>query len=47
MAETSQSITLREIFSPGGLISQQLKEYEFRQEQLQMAHEVARALYGI
>jgi ATP-dependent DNA helicase DinG len=44
MAQTSQNITLREIFSPGGLISQQLEEYEFRQEQLQMAHEVARAL---
>ena len=43
MAETSQNITLRDIFSPGGLISQQLEEYEFRQEQLQMAHEVARA----
>ena len=43
MAQTSQNITLREIFSPGGLISQQLEEYEFRQEQLQMAHEVARA----
>ena len=36
-------VTLREIFSPGGLISQQLEGYEFRQEQLQMAHEVARA----
>lgn len=43
MAETSQNITLRDIFGPGGLISQQLEEYEFRQEQLQMAHEVARA----
>ena len=43
MAQTSEGITLREIFSPGGLISQQLEEYEFRQEQLQMAHEVARA----
>ena len=43
MAERSQNITFREIFSPGGLISQQLEEYEFRQEQLQMAHEVARA----
>lgn len=43
MAETSQNITLRDIFSPGGLISQQLEAYEFRHEQLQMAHEVARA----
>ena len=43
MAETSQNITLRDIFSPGGLISQQLETYEFRQEQLEMAHEVARA----
>ena len=43
MAQTSEGITLREIFSPGGLIAQQLEEYEFRHEQLQMAHEVARA----
>ena len=43
MTETSQNITLRDIFGPGGLISQQLEEYEFRREQLQMAHEVARA----
>ena len=41
--KTSTPLTLREIFSPGGLISQQLEGYEFRQEQLQMAHEVARA----
>ena len=41
---TSTPLTLREIFSPGGLISQHLEGYEFRQEQLQMAHEVARAL---
>ena len=41
---TSTSLTLREIFSPGGLISQHLEGYEFRQEQLQMAHEVSRAL---
>lgn len=40
---TSTSLTLREIFSPGGLISQHLEGYEFRQEQLQMAHEVAKA----
>ena len=43
MTETSQNITLRDIFGPGGLISQQLEGYEFRQEQLQMAYEVARA----
>ena len=41
--ETGNLLTLREIFSPGGFISQQLEGYEFRQEQLQMAHEVARA----
>ena len=41
---TSTPLTLREIFSPGGLISQHLEGYEFRQEQLQMAHEVSRAL---
>ncbi len=41
---TSTPLTLREIFSPGGLISRHLEGYEFRQEQLQMAHEVARAL---
>ena len=40
----STSLTLREIFSPGGLISQHLEGYEFRQEQLQMAHEISRAL---
>ena len=42
--KSSPSLTLREIFSHGGLISEQLEGYEFRQEQLQMAHEVARAL---
>ncbi len=41
---SSPSLTLREIFSHGGLISQHLDGYEFRQEQLQMAHEVARAM---
>ena len=41
--KSSTPVTLREIFSPGGLISQQLEGYEFREEQLQMAHEVARA----
>ncbi len=38
-----KSITLRDIFSPGGLIAQHLDAYEFRHEQLHMAHEVARA----
>ena len=38
-----KSITLRDIFSPGGLIAQHLDGYEFRQEQLQMAHEISRA----
>ena len=42
----STSLTIREIFSPGGLISQHLEGYEFRQEQLEMAHEVSRALLG-
>ena len=42
--KSSSSLTLREIFSHGGLISQHLEGYEFRQEQLQMAHEVARAM---
>ncbi|MCG9130987.1 DEAD/DEAH box helicase [Candidatus Poribacteria bacterium] len=41
---TSTSMTLREIFGPSGLISQNLEGYEVRQEQLQMAHEVSRAL---
>ena len=41
---TSTPVTLREIFSPGGLIAQHLDGYEFREEQLQMAHEVSRAL---
>ena len=41
---SSSPLTLREIFSHGGLISQHLDGYEFRQEQLQMAHEVARSL---
>ncbi len=42
--KSSPSLTLREIFSHGGLISQHLEGYEFRQEQLQMAHEVARSM---
>ena len=42
--ETATPVTLREIFSPGGLIAQHLDGYEFREEQLQMAHEVSRAL---
>ncbi len=43
MSQTSKPLTLKEIFSPGGLISQQLDSYEFREEQLHMANEVARA----
>ena len=43
MTQTPKTLTLREIFSPGGLISQQLEGYEFRQEQLDMANAVARA----
>ncbi len=42
--ETSTPVTLREIFSPGGLIERHLDRYEFREEQLHMAHEVSRAL---
>ena len=42
---SSSTLTLREIFSPGGLISEHLDGYEFRQEQLQMAHEVARGVH--
>ena len=42
--ERSTAMTLREIFSPGGLLAQHLDGYEFREEQLQMAHEVSRAL---
>ena len=42
--KSSPSLTLREIFSHGGLISQHLEGYEFRQEQLEMAHEVARSM---
>ena len=38
-----QPITLRDIFSPGGLIAQHLDAYEFRHEQLHMAHAVSRA----
>ncbi len=42
--ETPTPVTLREIFSAGGLIAQHLEGYEFREEQLHMAHEVSRAL---
>ncbi len=42
--ETPTPVTLREIFSTGGLIAQHLEGYEFREEQLHMAHEVSRAL---
>ena len=43
MTQTSKPLTLRDIFSPGGIISQHLPMYEFRQEQLAMANAVARA----
>ena len=39
----STNLNLREIFSPGGLLSKHLDGYEFRQEQLQMAGAVNRA----
>ena len=42
--KTLTPMTLREIFSTGGLIAQHLDGYEFREEQLHMAHEVSRAL---
>ncbi len=43
MTQISKPLTLRDIFSPGGIISQHLPMYEFRQEQLAMANAVARA----
>ncbi len=39
----SKTVTLKDIFSPGGIISQQLTGYEYREEQLRMANAVARA----
>ena len=43
MTQTPKTLTLRDIFSPGGIISEHLSGYEFRQEQLHMANAVARA----
>ncbi len=43
MAQTPKTLTLKDIFSPGGIISQQLPGYEYRDEQLLMANAVARA----
>ena len=40
---SSTKLNLREIFSPGGLLSKHLDRYEFRQGQLQMAQAVNRA----
>ncbi|MDE0086296.1 MAG: DEAD/DEAH box helicase family protein [Candidatus Poribacteria bacterium] len=43
MTQTPKALTLRDIFSPGGIISEHLRGYEFREEQLHMANAVARA----
>ena len=43
MTQTPKTLTLRDIFSPGGIIAQHLSGYEFREEQLRMANAVARA----
>ncbi len=43
MTNTPKTLTLKDIFSPGGIISQHLSGYEYREEQLQMANSVARA----
>lgn len=43
MTQTPKTLTFRDIFSPGGIISQHLSGYEFREEQLHMANAVARA----
>ncbi len=43
MSQTSKTLTLRDIFSPGGIISEHLTGYEFREGQLNMANAVARA----
>ncbi len=43
MAQTPKTLTLRDIFSPGGIISQHLSGYEFREGQLHMSNAVARA----
>ena len=43
MAQSSKTLTLKDIFSPGGIISDHLPGYEFRKEQLSMANAVALA----
>lgn len=43
MTQKPKTLTLKDIFSPGGIISQHLGGYEYREEQLQMANAVARA----
>lgn len=43
MAQSSKTLTLKDIFSPGGIVSDHLQGYEFREEQLNMANAVARA----
>lgn len=43
MIQKPKTLTLKDIFSPGGIISQHLTGYEYREEQLQMANAVARA----
>ena len=43
MTQTPKTLTLKDIFCPGGIISEHLSGYEYREEQLQMANAVARA----
>ena len=43
MTQSSKTLTLKDIFSPGGIISDHLPGYEFRKEQLSMANAVALA----
>ena len=43
MTQKPKTLTMKDIFSPGGIISQHLTGYEYREEQLQMANAVARA----
>lgn len=43
MTQKPKTLTLKDIFSPGGIISDHLTGYEYREEQLQMANAVARA----
>ncbi|MCG9129736.1 DEAD/DEAH box helicase [Candidatus Poribacteria bacterium] len=43
MTQSSKKLTIKDIFSPGGIISDHLQGYEYREEQLRMANAVARA----